>query len=283
MNAADATRRRVSQPEWFASWFDSAHYHSLYAHRDGTEAAALISRLIDRLPIARGATVLDLGCGTGRHARVLASNGCHVLGIDLSAGSIRQAKASEGPNLWFRRQDMRLPFGNDVFDFVVNLFTSYGYFEDPADDLTVIHNIARSLKAGGRVVLDYLNTARAVKELARSEVVERDGVAYRISRWTDAGHIYKRIVVNDGRGGPIDFVERVARLSVADFRFMFELSDMRLEATWGDYHLAPFDVRTSPRLILVARKIDGGSAGPDLPARQVLADAADGLGGQPQI
>lgn len=283
MHAAEATRRRVSQPEWFKSWFDSAHYHSLYAHRDGAEAAALISRLIDRLPIARGATVLDLGCGTGRHARVLASNGCHVLGIDLSAESIRQAKASEGPSLWFRRQDMRLPFGNDVFDFVVNLFTSYGYFEDPADDLTVIHNIARSLKAGGRVVLDYLNTARAVRELSRSEVVERDGVAYRISRWTDAGHIYKRIVVNDGRGRPIDFVERVARLSVADFRFMFELSDMRLEETYGDYHLAPFDVRTSSRLILVARKIDGGSAGPDLPARQVLADAADGLGGHPQV
>jgi SAM-dependent methyltransferase len=283
MNAAAAARQRVSQPEWFASWFDSAHYHSLYAHRDGAEAAALIGRLIDRLRMAGGATVLDLGCGTGRHARALASRGFNVLGIDLSAESIRQAKESEGPNLWFRRQDMRLPFGNDVFDFVVNLFTSYGYFEDPADDLTVIHNIARSLRAGGRVVLDYLNTARAARALARPEVVERDGVAYRISRWTDAGHIYKRIVIDDGRGGPLDFVERVARLSVEDFRFMFELSDMTLEATYGDYHLAPFDVGTSPRLILVARKIDGGSAGSDLPARKVLAYAADGLGGQPQI
>ena len=77
------------------------------------------------------------------------------------------AKESEGPNLWFRRQDMRLPFGDRVFDYVFNLFTSFGYFADLGEHLTVVHNVAQSLKPGGRFVIDYLNVARAENHLVR--------------------------------------------------------------------------------------------------------------------
>src|SRR5690242_11673968 len=102
--------------EWFASWFDSAHYHRLYAHRDEHEAAQLIERLIRRLrPEQSGSleslNALDLGCGAGRHSRKLASLGLTVTGLDLSAGSIREAKQSENERLRFRRGDMRRPFG----------------------------------------------------------------------------------------------------------------------------------------------------------------------------
>jgi len=55
MNAT-STRRAAREPEWFATWFDSSHYHRLYAHRDEQEAAGFIDRLIDRLPPAPGAT-----------------------------------------------------------------------------------------------------------------------------------------------------------------------------------------------------------------------------------
>jgi len=54
--------------EWFASWFDSSHYHKLYAHRDETEAARFLDELIARLRPRHGARVLDLGCGAGRHS-----------------------------------------------------------------------------------------------------------------------------------------------------------------------------------------------------------------------
>ena len=62
MNAT-STRHAAREPEWFATWFDSPHYHRLYAHRDEREAAGLIDRLIEQLRPEEGASALDLGCG----------------------------------------------------------------------------------------------------------------------------------------------------------------------------------------------------------------------------
>src|SRR5262245_55531714 len=251
------------QSEWFASWFDTRHYQRLYAHRGQREAADLIDRLIDRLRPSDGAAMLDLGCGTGRHARSLAAHGFDVTGLDLSGASIAQAKRHEAPNLRFCRHDMREPFGVDAFDHVFSLFTSFGYFDDPADNLRVVGNVANALRPGGTLVLDYLNAAYAEAHLVPDEVVVRDDVTYRIFRWTDAGHIFKRIEIHEGAGQPIEHTERVARLTFEDFRYMFALCDMQIEASFGDYALGRYEPAASPRLILVARK--------------ALADAAEGF------
>jgi hypothetical protein len=69
MIATNEARRATTQPEWFVSWFDSVHYHRLYAHHDDQEAAGLIDGLIERHELTPGATVLDLGCGAGRHSK----------------------------------------------------------------------------------------------------------------------------------------------------------------------------------------------------------------------
>src|SRR5262245_33582115 len=153
MNAIGTIQHSVEQPDWFASWFDSTHYHRLYAHRDEREAIALVDRLVDELQPRAGASMLDLGCGSGRHAWQLAARGFRVTGIDLSSESLAMARRRYGPGIRLRRQDMREPFGSAAFEHVLSLFTSFGYFEDPADHRLVIGNIARSLTAGGTVVL----------------------------------------------------------------------------------------------------------------------------------
>src|SRR5262245_17698378 len=142
---------------WFASWFDSPHYHRLYGYRDVSEAAGFVDALVDRLHPAPHANVLDLGCGAGRHARHLASKGLDVTGLDLSAGSIAQARRFERPGLRFRRRDMRQPLGIEAYDYVFSFFTSFGYFDDQSEHLVVVSNIAHSLRSGGTLVLDYLN------------------------------------------------------------------------------------------------------------------------------
>lgn len=267
MNAT-AMAPRSSKADWFASWFDSAHYHRLYAHRDSYEARAFIDRLVARSHLKPGAKVLDLGCGTGRHAAHLASKGFNVIGLDLSAESLREARRNEGINLRFVRQDMRLPLRSRVFDHVLNLFTSFGYFDDPGNQLAVVQNIATTLKPSGTLVLDYLNAGYAETRLVREETMVRDGVIYHLSRWADPRQIHKRVVIDDGTAGaPLEFVERVAKLTLEDFRFMFALCDLKIAAVYGDYELKPFYEKASPRLILVATRDGGCGEAPATSAR----------------
>jgi hypothetical protein len=176
----------------------------------------------------------------------------------------------------FVRQDMRHPFGDEAYDHVFSLFTSFGYFDDPADHLTVVRNMAASLRVGGGLMLDYLNVRDAERRLTLTpeETVARDGVTYRIARWSDSAAIYKRITIEDPRAAtPLECVERVAKLTLEDFSLLFALNGLHVEQIYGDYQLSPFDVESSPRLILLTRK----SAG------EVLADAADGLGRHAQV
>ena len=147
MKTALLDRSHTPQTEWFASWFDSDHYHTLYAHRDHSEACRFVDELLGRLRPAAAARALDLGCGAGRHARQLATHGLTVVtGLDLSEASIRSAKAVEHDRLRFARHDMRERFGDTAYDYVFNLFTSFGYFDDPAEHLLVIRNMAAALK-----------------------------------------------------------------------------------------------------------------------------------------
>jgi SAM-dependent methyltransferase len=275
-----------SQPEWFVSWFDSEHYHNLYSHRDDHEAAAFISRLITWLRPASRSSILDLGCGSGRHSRYLAAMGFDVTGLDLSAESISRAKQSGRSNLQFHRQDMREPFGAETFHYVFNLFTSFGYFEDPAENLTVIKNVAESLKPGGHLVLDYMNAIHVERCLKAEELIERDGVIYRLSRWADADYIFKRIaIMDDGRqteAARVEYTERVAKLTLEDFRFMFELCGLTIEEICGDYRLSPFSPQESLRLIMIARKTEDGLE-PELLPRELFSYSAEGLRSHAQV
>ena len=282
MRVTTATTEAAPKPEWFASWFDSAHYHRLYANRDQAEAGAFIDRLIGHLHPDSGATMLDLGCGSGRHARSLASRGFDVTGIDLSAGSLARARQFATPFVRFVEQDMREPFGDRAFDFVFSLFTSFGYFEDRGDHLKVVQNIARSLESGATVVIDYLNVRFAEQHRLANEVVEREGVRYDLTRWSDADAIFKRIVINDpSLVAPLEYVERVARLTLKDFQELFTTCGLAIESVFGDYELGGFNEVTSPRLIIVATR---RSAKRDWSApREVLADPAQRLGRHPQV
>ena len=100
------------QTEWFASWFDSPHYHRLYAHRNADEAAGFIDALVERLRPQADSRMLDLGCGTGRHAKRLASKGYDITGIDLSAASIAMAMKAARPHVRFLRHPLRHALGD---------------------------------------------------------------------------------------------------------------------------------------------------------------------------
>jgi ubiquinone/menaquinone biosynthesis C-methylase UbiE len=146
---------RRKPTEWWASYFDAQYlkeYEPLFAlERDRREVA----RLMEVMALPSGARILDVPCGQGRHAHLLAEAGFDVDGLDYSRELLAIArKRGSGPTLRYTRGDMRrLPAKwSRRFDAVTNLFTSFGFFVDPRDDARVIGEIARVLRPGGILV-----------------------------------------------------------------------------------------------------------------------------------
>jgi len=241
---------------WFEKWFDSSFYHKLYANRDEKEAAGFINELLNELHPAPYSRMLDLGCGNGRHSKRLAAKGFDVTGIDLAASSIRDAKKYENTTLRFYRQDMRMPFGKNAFDYVFNFFTSFGYFNNPDDDNKVVRNISTALKPGGLLVMDYINAAYAERRLTATEEKEIDGIIYHINRWADEKYIFKKISIEEELfGQPLEYTEQVRKFSLHDFKKLFKNNGLRLINVFGDYQLNSYDSETSPRIVMIAKKI----------------------------
>jgi len=239
---------------WYKQWFDSAFYHQLYSNRSEKEATDFIDELMDELDPPANSTMLDLGCGAGRHAKWLAAKGFDVTGLDLAASSIRSAKRYEQTNLRFAKHDMRDAFGKNHFDYVFNFFTSFGYFKNDEENHKVVRNIYDALKPGGSLVLDYLNVAWCEDRLVAEETKEIDGIVYHISRWTDEKFFYKKIAIENMPSGQSEFVEQVAKFELNDFDYMFERNGLKLEKVYGDYRLNEYDSGGSPRMILLAEK-----------------------------
>lgn len=168
--------------DWFDNWFDSPYYHILYQHRDDAEAKQFIKKLFDYLSPLASSRVLDLACGRGRHSVHIHSMGYNVTGLDLSEKSIAYAKKSEEPTLNFLVHNMRNEFGNDEYDLVLNLFTSFGYFEDEAQDLQVLKNVSKALQPGGTFVLDFMNAQREKTNLVKEETKEAKDITFHIRR-----------------------------------------------------------------------------------------------------
>lgn len=244
----------MEQP-WFKDWFNSPYYHQLYFHRDEQEAANFIQALIMYLRPPAGARMLDVACGKGRHSIQLAQLGFDVTGIDLSEDSIREALRSESDNLHFYRHDMRLPFRMHYYDYAFNFFTSFGYFRTRREHDNAIRTIAQSLKSGGTFVMDYLNVHYAEDHLVHLQEQTIAGVQYYITKWFDETHFYKKIEVEDeALDAPLVYTEHVAKFSLGDFTEMFAYQGLQIREVFGDYGFGHYDVRTSPRLIMVAGK-----------------------------
>jgi SAM-dependent methyltransferase len=252
-------REAMLQPEknqWFRQWFDSPYYHKLYFNRDEKEAAAFIDRLVTHLQPLAAAFMLDVACGRGRHSKILAAKGFDVTGIDLSISSINEAMKFESGNLHFFQHDMRLPFRVNYFDIVFNLFTSFGYFNTMRENENVIRSMSSALKEGGMLVMDYLNVHYAEDHLVHKSELQLDGITFFITKWFDEDHFYKKIIIEDEElDEPLEFTEKVAKYSLGDFNDMFAFHDLQMQEVFGDYHLGHYDVRKSPRLLMLARKV----------------------------
>lgn len=239
--------------EWFAEWFDTPYYHTLYKHRDFSEAERFITNLLNYLDLPKEAKCLDLACGKGRHSIFLNKKGYDVTGVDLSANSIEEAKAFENDSLRFDVHDMREVYREDAYDAIFNLFTSFGYFDDDAQNEQVIESMCKMLKQDGVLVIDFMNAHKTINNLVANEVKEIDGITFEINRTYDGTHIYKDIAFQDD-GHSFNFQERVQALKKERFLELFDKVGLKVKDTFGNFSLDPFDADTSDRLIFICEK-----------------------------
>jgi len=148
---------------------------------------------------------------------------------------------------------MREPLPNRVFDAVLNLFTSFGYFESEAEHQAALHTMSQALDQAGVLVIDYLNSQWVSRQLVVEEQRTIDEVQYVIRRWEDGHHFYKEIEIRiPTQATPLRFQEKVAKFELADFKSMLQKEGLQIRELFGDYQLNPYDPTQSPRLILVA-------------------------------
>ncbi|MFN8278097.1 MAG: class I SAM-dependent methyltransferase [Chitinophagales bacterium] len=239
--------------DWFENWFDTAYYHQLYANRNLLEAAEFVDRLLRYLQLPLASKVLDIGCGKGRHATQMAALGYPTWGIDLSACSIQEAKKMEHENLHFEVWDMRKTYRQNHFQLVVNLFSSFGYFEGTGNQ-EALHAMVGNLDNKGIFVMDYLNPEWVIKTMKPKEIIDRGNIQYHISKEISNGQIIKNISFLDG-GQHFEFEERVRLITPTELNHMFQVAGLASMHHFGDYQLSPFQRAESPRQIIIAQKI----------------------------
>lgn len=152
--------------EWWQSFFDEGTGQIMFAEEAWQRAEQSCDSLVSLLRLQPGAKILDLACGPGRFAIPLAKRGFCVVGLDFSEVYLEQARAKAQEHqlqIEFIRGDMRaIPFESE-FDAVINLFTSFGYFEREEDHLQVLKEVHKSLKPGGHFLLELQNRDWLIK------------------------------------------------------------------------------------------------------------------------
>jgi SAM-dependent methyltransferase len=239
--------------EWFASWFDSPFYRELYAHRSGDEARAFILMLIEKLNLRAGASVLDVCCGNGRHSAVFSEKLYNVVGIDLSEKSLEEAKARNLSNTKFHCADARYFELHERFDCVLNLFTSFGYFETTEEHIEMLQRIYEHLNDKGVFVFDFFNAEKVRAAGTEDRKVLNEGAEFHIIKEIINNRVIKQIRIQK-ESARMDFQESVALFTKEQLVEMFEVIGFKNINTYGDYELGSFDLVNSDRCIIICSK-----------------------------
>jgi SAM-dependent methyltransferase len=216
----------------------------MFPERREVEAAALVATS-PLLKVSTGMRVLDLACGPAVHVVPLARAGAEVTGVDLSAGMLARARAAcdrAGVSARLVRADMLEFTEPGAFDLVINMYTSFGYFTDPGDNLTVLRNIHDSLAPGGAAVIDLLGKEVLASWVGRPQAVDVPGgtVFMRdtiLDDWTRLRTDWTLVRGDEVRQASIMCV----LYSAAELKALFERAGFADVTCYGGFDGAPYD------------------------------------------
>jgi SAM-dependent methyltransferase len=222
-----------------------------------------VDQVISLLGIEPGATVLDMCCGIGRHSLEFARLGYTVTGVDRTVAYLqtaRQAAAAQSLDVEWIQADAREFLRPEAFDHAINLYTSFGYFEDPAQDRLMAENIFRSLRPGGSLIMDLMGKERLARIFTpRSWEPLPDGSLFLQERaikddWTWIENLW--ILIQDGQKQEFRLGHRL--YDGAGLKALLLDTGFESVALYGDMAGAPYD-NEALRLVAVAHKAESAA------------------------
>jgi D-alanine-D-alanine ligase len=260
------------QKEWWRNIFNEKYLKTYIDTVTPERTIKEANFLLKNLNLKKKDKILDLACGYGRHSIELARRGYNVTGFDFSKYFLQTARKEarkQNMKIVFVRGDMRkLPFINK-FDVIINMFTSFGYFEKDKDNEIVLQKIAHALKPKGRLLIELNNITRTLSGmLQKGEIDKKTGLLttrdkYKLSNGltiTTKGEFnletmhwsLRRTWREKRRIRSYKFNVRMFHLP--ELKHLFEENRLRIKKIWGDFDgsALKFDSR---RLIILAEKI----------------------------
>jgi SAM-dependent methyltransferase len=214
-----------------------------YSFTRGTEQE--VAFLLDLLRPGVGARVLDVGCGPGRHATLLADAGVDVVGVDIAEDFLRLARAAAPGASGFVRADARALPCAPVFDAAISLCQGgFGLTGDDGD--LVLAQRAAALRPGGRVVLTAFSAYFAVRFLEEQDHFD-----------AESGVNHEVATVKNPDGDDRAFDLWTSCFTPRELRLLCRAAGLQLEHIWsvapGRYAARPPDLE-HPEWLVVATK-----------------------------
>ncbi|WP_240414419.1 class I SAM-dependent methyltransferase [Paenibacillus periandrae] len=242
--------------DWYKKSFGD-DYLLVYKHRDMQGAYNEVKGMIEWLKLDQGAEVLDLCCGMGRHSMALTDFGYKVTGIDLSGVLLKEAvRLDREQKVQWIQGDMRDVQINQQFDAVVNLFTSFGYFEEDAENEKVLQEIYRLLKPSGQgqFIIDFLNPEFVERNLVPFSKRTEGNSTIEETRKIEDGFVRKTIVVSEPGARDRSYLEQVKLYHQEAFLTMLDRVGLEVLNVYGAYDASPYEKTESKRMIFVGRR-----------------------------
>jgi SAM-dependent methyltransferase len=245
--------------EWWRDVFDRPTFFDLYERSDTELAVAQVDHVIRLLGLRAPARILDVPCGYGRHSIELARRGYAVTGVDISAVQIaraRQKAAGAAGRARFVVGDARaLPVAGP-FDAAINMFLSFGYFGSDDENEKMLHEIARALRPGGRLLIDFWNREHEIRSFQPTVVEERADAIREIEEWSFdplAGRLNwtNTVIFPDGRTE--SWEHSIRAFTVAEVKKMLDAAGMRMLAVYGGLDGEPYTLDADAAVFVAER------------------------------
>ena len=242
--------------EWFKDWFNTEEYLNVYQHRNESDAEEHIKLILQNIRLSSGAKILDMACGAGRHAIIFARKNFDVTAVDLSESLLAIAKKNaddENLKINFVHSDIRNFKSYDKFNLVLNLFTSFGYFETDEENFSVLRKAYDLLIDDGFFVLDFFNSYFLQQNLVESSEENLGKVKIHQFRKIKENRVTKKIVITKN-GNLSHFEESVRMFTKDELVNAIQNIGFDIYKTFGDFLGNEYEQFTSPRLIMICKK-----------------------------